>query len=393
MRGTLRVVLILLVVLGLGALLVSCVVGGGLYLWATSDTDASLNPLTAIRLKINLTRHNSELTTPAGNDATYRRFEVAPGDGAGIIAANLFAQGLITNPDLFLDYAQYHGLDSQLEAGTFFLQQTQTLDEIAYALTDASAASIPFRTIAGWRLEELAENVIDTNPLLTFSSGEFMDVVGRGAPVPPDFMARVGMPATLSDGSPPSLEGFLFPGDYKLPPDITPTGLRDTLLERFDASVTGEMHSRAAQVGLSMYEVVTLASIVQREAVVIEEASMIASVYLNRLNRGMRLDADPTVQYAIGFRDGRWWSNLSGEADYYALGMPQPDYMYNTYLKQDGMSRSELLPPGPICSPGLAAINAVLYPASTEYLYFRSCDDQTHIFSTTFAEHAAIQCP
>jgi UPF0755 protein len=145
--------------------------------------------------------------------------------------------------------------------------------------------------------------------------------------------------------------------------------------------------------GYSMYEIVTLASIVQREAVVIEEASMIASVYLNRLERSMRLDADPTVQYAIGRRDGRWWPNLTGETDYYALNEPQPDHAYNTYLDQDGAPRSELLPPGPIASPGLAAINAVLYPAETDYLYFRSCDDQTHMFSTNLADHSAIECP
>ncbi len=393
MRGMLRTVLILLVVVSLGIALVGCVVGVGLYLWAANDTDASLNPITAIRLKINLARHEDELTSPAGTDDSYREFVVASGDTASTIAVNLFTQGLITDPDLFVDYVQYHGLDGQLEAGTFFLRQTQTMEAIAYALTDASAASIAFRTIAGWRLEELAENVIDTNPLLDFDGQAFLDVVGRGAPIPPDFAARVGIPATLSDGNPPSLEGFMFPGDYKLQPNITPVGLRDRLLEAFNANVTDAMHARAAEMGYSMYEIVTLASIVQREASVIDEASMIASVYLNRLERGMRLDADPTVQYAIGRREGRWWPNLYGESDYYALNDPQPEYAYNTYLDQDGATRSELLPPGPICSPGLAAINAVLYPAQTDYLYFRSCDDQTHIFSTNLADHSAIECP
>lgn len=393
MRGALRVFLVMMIVVTMGALLVSCVVGGGLYMWATNDTDADLNPITAIRLKINLTRHESTLTASAGADATYREFEVAQGDSAGNIAINLLTQGLIVDPDLFVDYVQYYGLDSQLEAGTYFLQQTQSLEQIAYALTDASAASIAFRTLAGWRLEEIGEQVIDTNPLLHFSSAEFLDVTGRGATIPPEFMARVGMPAILYDGNPPSLEGFIFPGDYKLQPNVTALDLRDTLLENFNANITDAMVIRAGELGLNMYEVITMASIVQREAVVIEEASMIASVYLNRLNRSQRLDADPTVQYAIGFREGRWWPNLFGESDYYALGDPQPEYAYNTYLKQDGMPRSELLPPGPICSPGLAAINAVLYPANTEYLYFRSCDDQTHIFSTNLADHAAIECP
>ncbi len=397
MRGMLRVVIVLGVVLGLGVLLVGCVVGGGLYLWATSDTDADLNPITAIRLKVRLARYNDTLTTPAGTDESFREFVVSPGDTPDSVATALLMQGLITDPNLFVDYAQYHGLDSHLQAGTYFLRQTQTMEEIAYALTDASAAAIPFRTIAGWRLEELAENVIDTNPLLGFSGADFLAVTGRGAPLTTaytaEFAARVGIPAQLIDGNPPSLEGFMFPGDYRLNPAITPEGLRDRLLEAFDANVTPPMYTRADELGLTMYEVITLASIVQREAVKIEEGSLIASVYLNRLNRNMRLDADPTVQYAIGFRDGRWWPNLTGESDYYALSGPQQDYAYNTYLKQDGALRVELMPPGPVASPGLAAINAVLYPAQTDYLYFRSCDDQTHIFSTNLADHANITCP
>ncbi len=390
MRNATRALLALTLAVVLGTLLVTCVVGGGLYLWARQE---GLNPLTAIRLKIALTRQQDALTTPAGTDPTYREFTIAPGDTAYTVAQNLYAQGLITDPDLFVDYVRYHRLDGQLEAGTYFLRQTQTLEQIAYALIDASSATIPFRTLAGWRLEEIAQNAIDANTLLPFSGADFLAVTGRGAPIPPNFQARMGIPAVLSDGSAPSLEGFMFPGDYKLPPNITAQGLRDTLLEAFDAHITDEMLLRAAQQGLSMYQVVTLASIVQREAVNMDEAPMIASVYLNRLARQMRLDADPTVQYAIGYRDGTWWPPLYGQSDYYALGSSQSAAAYNTYLKQDGMSVAELLPPGPICSPSLAAINAVLYPAETPYLYFRSCDDQTHVFSTTLEEHAAVSCP
>lgn len=388
-----RAIAIMVFVSGLGIFLVACIVAGGLYLWAARDMDADLNPLKAIELKIRLTRYQDVLQSPAGPDDSYRRFEIVPGEGAYAVAVNLLGQGLITDPNLFVDYVRFYGLDSQLEAGTYFLRQTQTLEQIAYALTDASTASIPFRTIAGWRLEEVAEFAVDGNTLLPFSGAEFRALVQRGAPIPDEFRARVGMPVVMSNGQPPSLEGFLFPGDYRLQPDISAEGLRDALLEAFSAEVSDAMAAQAAQQGLTLYEVVTLASIVQREAVVPEEASLIASVYLNRLARNMRLDADPTVQYAIGFRDGRWWPRLSGEADYYARGEPQADYAYNTYLKQDGMPRAQLLPPGPICSPGLAAINAVLNPAQTQYLYFRSCDDQTHIFSLTFAEHASVVCP
>lgn len=392
MRSTFRVLLIMGFVMGLGVLLVACIVGAGLYLWATDDAAEGLNPLTAIELKIRLTRYSDTIESPAGDDETYRKFVVQTGDTPPIIADNLLVAGLITDPNLFVDYTRYHGLDAELQAGTFFLQQTQTLEQIAYALTDASAASIPFRAIAGWRLDELAKTAVTGNLLLNFTGMEFLSLVNRGAAIPPDFAARNGIPPLMTNGEPPSLEGFMMPGDYQLPPNATPTDLRDTLLAAFSTHVTDDMYARAAELGMSMYDVITLASIVQREAVVLEEASLIASVYLNRLDRNMRLDADPTVQYAIGYREGSWWPRLYGPPDYYAEE-PQPDHAYNTYLKREGAPRADLMPPGPICSPGLAAINAVLYPAQTQYLYFRSCNDQTHIFSTNLADHANIECP
>ncbi len=389
-RDLTRAVLAVLLVAVLSFALIACVIGGGLYAWAHQQ---GLDPLTAIRLRVSLAQHNDDLKKSAGTDMHYQEFVVRPGDTAYTIAANLHTAGLITDADLFVDYVRYYRLDSQLEAGTFFLQQTQTIEQIAYALTDASTASIPFQTLGGWRLEEIAETAIDGNPFFDFSGNDFLNVVGRGAVIPADFKARIGIPDVLSDGKPASLEGFMYPGEYKLQPGITADGLRDALLAAFDVHVTPDLYAKATARGLTMYQVVTLASIVQREAVQMDEAPLIASVYLNRLARSMKLDADPTVQYAIGFRDGRWWPRLSGEADYYALGSVQPEYAYNTYLKSDGSPIADLLPPGPIASPGLAAIQAVLDAPATEYLYFRSCNDLTHQFSTTLEQHNSIVCP
>jgi UPF0755 protein len=177
----------------------------------------------------------------------------------------------------------------------------------------------------------------------------------------------------------------MYPATYKLKPGITVFELRDELLNTFDQYVDAQMYQQAANQGFTMYQIVTLASIVEREVVIADEYSRVASVYLNRLKVPMPLDADPTVQYAIGnTRDGRWWPTITQD-DYYGL-QGVPNQSYSTYLN-DG------LPPGPIASPGLAAINAVLNPAQTEYLYFRSCDNQTHIFSTTLADHNNVVCP
>jgi UPF0755 protein len=387
MRNTTRAILAVLLVTVLGLSLIACIVGGGLYVWARQE---GLNPITAIRLKISLTRGEDTLTSPAGIDPQYRKFEVQPGDAAYTIALNLLAGGLITDADLFVDYVRYHRLDSQLEAGTYFLQQTQTMEQIAYALTDASAASIPFRTLAGWRLEEVAQYAVEENTLLDFSGQDFLAVVGPGAAIPPDFKTRVGIPDMLSNGQPPSLEGFMYPDDYRLNPGVTALELRDALLENYDKNVTPDLYQQAAAQNLTMYQVMILASIVQREAAVTEDMGLIASVYLNRLRLPMRLDADPTVQYAIGSsrEAGNWWPSITWD-DYYGL-TGVPNQSYSTYLN-DG------LPPGPIATPSLAAILAVLNAPRTEYYYFRlGCGgDGRHVFFTLAqqADHANFTCP
>jgi len=372
-------------VLVLGIVLVGCVAGAGLFLWARQE---GLNPLKALQLRISLERYEDELARPAGTDPQFRKFEILPGDTASAVASNLLAQSLITNADLFVDYVQYYGLDSRLEAGTYFLKQTQTLEEIAYALTDAAAATIPFLSLEGWRIEQIAD-IIDQNPLLDFSGNDFLAVVGPGAAIPPEFEAHAGIPDVMSNGQPPSLEGFLFPATYQLKPGITPFELRDEMLAAFNRNVTDAMLQQAAAQDLTLYEVVTLASIVERETVVADEAPIIASVYLNRYRLPMRLDADPTVQYAIGnTRDGSWWPQIT-QADYYGL-TGVPNQSYSTYL-------NEGLPPGPIASPGVGSINAVLNPAVTEYFYFRAgCNnDGRHEFFTLEqqADHAAFTCP
>jgi len=385
MTTTSRNLVAVVTVLVLGIVLVGCVAGAGLFLWARQE---GLNPLKAIQLRISLERYEDELARPAGTDPQFRKFEILPGDTASAVASNLLAQSLITNADLFVDYVQYYGLDSRLEAGTYFLKQTQTLEEIAYALTDAAAATIPFLSLEGWRIEQIAD-IIDQNPLLDFSGNDFLAVVGPGAAIPPEIKARAGIPDVMSNGQPPSLEGFLFPATYQLKPGITPFELRDEMLAAFNRNVTDAMLQQAAAQDLTLYEVVTLASIVERETVVADEAPIIASVYLNRYRLPMRLDADPTVQYAIGnTRDGSWWPQIT-QADYYGL-TGVPNQSYSTYL-------NEGLPPGPIASPGVGSINAVLNPAVTEYFYFRAgCNnDGRHEFFTLEqqADHAAFTCP
>lgn len=325
-------------------------------------------------IQFSLSGRQADLNRSVSSDATPIRFTVNSGDTPPLIAQNLVSNNLILDADLFVDYVRLNDLDRQLEAGTYFLNRAQTLTQIAVALTDSRSSQFPFRILEGWRLEEIAE-MIDGNPYFSFSGAEFMTIVGAGATVDPTFAAQVGLPP----GS--SLEGFLYPDTYQLPAEVTPIMLRDILTQAFLEKVGSQIPLDAAAQGLTVFQAVTLASIVQREAVHPDEQPMIASAYRNRLAISMRLEADPTVQYGIGFQNDTWWPRITA-ADY-----TNAVSAYNTYLV-DG------LPPGPIASPGLTAIQAAVYPAQSDFLYFRAdCrGDGYHDFARTFDEHLANGC-
>ncbi|MDO8972110.1 MAG: endolytic transglycosylase MltG, partial [Saprospiraceae bacterium] len=153
---------------------------------------------------------------------------------------------------------------------------------------------------------------------------------------------------------------------------------------QFDQQVSEELRQGFQRQGLDLYQAVTLASIVQREAMVADEQPMIASVFYNRLRKPMKLDSDPTVQYAVGYNTPQktWWTNPLSSKD---LKVDSP---YNTYTRIG-------LPPGPIASPGLSALRAVAYPAQSPYFYFQAKCDKSgmHAFAVTYAEHLNNICP
>jgi UPF0755 protein len=169
----------------------------------------------------------------------------------------------------------------------------------------------------------------------------------------------------------PSLEGYLFPDSYRFTRGMTSEEMLARMVQHLRAKLGPELQLRAQARGLSINELLTLASIVEREAIAPEERPIIAAVFWNRLRRGMPLQADPTVQYAVA-KERRALKRADLQAD----------HPYNTY-------RHAGLPPGPIASPGLSAIEATLDPAPVAYLYFVAMDDRRHHFSTTVQEHNA----
>jgi UPF0755 protein len=309
----------------------------------------------------------AELEQPAGRDDTPLTFIVEPGETAVEIATRLKQEGLISDAELFRRYLQYHGLDADIEAGEFTLSQTMTIPEIAQALQRGQQPEQVVTIQEGLRLEQVAAVVAAQTSI---PQDDFLALVTTGwQEVGFTFDFLVDLPPTTT------LEGFLFPETYRLPEDGTAVDLLRRMLETFDERVTPEMRTAAANHGLNVYELVTLASIVEREVVLDEERPLVAGVYHNRLEADWFLGACPTVQYALGDVDD-WWPSLT-------LDDLELDSPYNTY-------RNLGLPPGPLCSPGLASIQSSAYPADTDYYFFLvDCtkDDGSHLFAVTEEEH------
>jgi len=300
-----------------------------------------------------------DLTTPVDPFGGQIHFRVALGESPASVSSRLREQGLIRSPGAFRSYLIYSGLDIRIQAGDYSLNSAMSPIEIAQALQDATPSNVDFSILAGWRLEEIAASLPTSG--LAISPGDFVAAAQQN-----------------------DAEGFLLPGVYTISRDTDAELLVLTLVTAFNAAITPEIQSGFAKPGLSTREAVILASIVERESVVDAEMPMIASVFLNRLAIGMNLDADPTVQYALGFNQfqGVWWTNPLSSAD---LGV---DSAFNTYLYPG-------LPPGPICNPGVTALRAVAFPAKSPYYYFRAACDGSgqHVFAETFEEHVGNACP
>lgn len=316
-----------------------------------------------------LLSHADLLTTPLNPNGGEQPFTISQGESVSSIALRLQQAGIVSDSQVLLDYLIYTGLDLTIQSGEYLLSPALSIIDTARELQDATPADITFVIIPGWRMEEIAASLP--------TSG--LDIS------PETFLAAVQTPPqVLSFASPATMEGFFLPDAYILPRATTIDQLLDTIARNFALRITDEMRKGFANQGLSIYQAVTLASIVERESVQDEEMTLIASVFINRLNIGMTLGSDPTVQYALGFDSigQTWWKNPLSLAD---LKFDSP---YNTYIYAG-------LPPAPIANPSLDALQAVAFPAASPYYYFRAACDNSgyHTFAVTFEEHLENGCP
>jgi len=322
-----------------------------------------------IEFSTRLLMHGDVLNTPLNPGGVEQSFIVAPGESVVSVADRLEGFGFISNADAFYDYVVYTGIDLTIQAGDFTLSPAQSIIDIAQALQKFSPTDAVLTILPGWRMEEIAASLPTS-----------------GLTIPPDdFLAAANTPPqVLGFISPTTMEGFFYPDTYTLPRETTVEELLDIIARNFVVRLNADMQTAFTNRGLTTLEAVTLASIVEREAIHIEEAPLIASVYLNRLAIGMKLDADPTVQYALGlqFDTNSWWKSPLSLDD---LKVNSP---YNTYLFIG-------LPPTPISNPSLEALMAVAYPQSSPYYFFRAACDGSgyHVFAVTFEEQIANACP
>jgi len=362
--------------------LVSVLAGGSFYLWGKIQEDkeqeqetdwlaeADFSPSSIERMIIGLylRYRQDDIDHPAGDDDAIVPFTIESGETAVTIAARLAEAGFISDAELFRLYIRYHGVDAGLEAGDFDLRRNMTMEEITEALQNARMEEVTVTIPPGWRIEQIAEMLERENVM---PADAFLALARQGT-----FAYAV-----LSDrpqGS--SLEGYLFPETYRLPAQATALDLVERMLKTFEQRFTPEMRQAIHGRGLTIHDAVILASIVEREGVVAEELPSIADVYLNRIEQGMYLQADPTFQYARGYdvASGKWWAPFEVE------DVTRVESPYNTFLNAG-------MPPGPICNPSQAALEAVVNPADTNYLFFYAKGDGTHAFAATYEEHLANQ--
>ena len=280
--------------------------------------------------------------------------EIPPHQGAISIARRLALEDVIRSRLGFLFLTTLRGTASSLKAGEYEIPKDANTVQILRFLEEGRVRLHPVLFPEGGMVRELAraleaEGLTRAEDVLRLSQDQ-------------NFIRTLGVEAA-------SLEGYLFPDTYHFFKGLTVEEMLARMAHRLRMKVTEDLLSRAEALGLTLHQLLTLASIIEREAVVPDEMPVISAVFWNRLKREMPLQADPTVQYALG--KGR--QALTRED-------LQVDSPFNTY-------RVRGLPPGPIASPGKTAILATLNPAKVSYLYFVSMDDRRHFFSTTLEEH------
>ena len=302
-------------------------------------------------------------TTPAAvqQDADAKIYlHVKSGMTSKEIGTELEHHGVLTSPWKFWLIAKMNGYDNQIKTGLYELHPGMEPRDVLQKLVAGETTRVKFTIPEGFRIRDIAKRLGDAGIV---DEQEFLKKAEKYRPY--DYVEK-------HNDTFYACEGFLFPDTYVLRSDYDVDSILKEMSSDFDQRLTPKLRARAKEMDLSIYELVTLASLVEKEARYDEDRPKVAQVFLKRLKIGMPLQSDTTFQY---LRDD--------PKEDLTLADTKVDSPYNTYQNKG-------LPPGPIASPGMAAIEAVLYPASTDYLYFVSDRDGHNHYSTNYADHEAI---
>lgn len=292
-------------------------------------------------------------TNPALENGVDKTIVIKDGMHLREVSRTLEDEGIVKNSTAFVLLAKINGYSRKIKAGEYILNPSMSPLRILEMMTRGEVVTHTVTIPEGYSIEQIAA-VLSSNGLIDREK----------------FLAYA-----MSDGvennyniEGPGLEGYLYPDTYQFARGLNASAIVDGMIKRF-REITAQFEQELAASGMTLHEVVTLASIVEKETGKASERPVIASVFLNRIRKRMRLESDPTVIYGI--------KNFSGNLKKKDLSTRTP---YNTYVIRG-------LPPGPIANPGADSIKAVLYPAKTNYLYFVSKNDGSHYFSSNLREH------
>lgn len=299
------------------------------------------------------------MISPVGGDTEKVYFEIKQGEGASTIAKKLELQGLIRNSKLFVVVAKYLKYDRKLLSGYYEVNRDMSMIDIMKHLNSGKQAMVRLTIPEGKNIYEIGQ-LLEQQGFTT--KEEFLEVCHSK-----EILEKYNIPSE-------SVEGYIFPSTYYIvkgnPTKVLVTYMIDSLFKQFP-----DLEERAKKMGYTVHQVLTMASIVEKEIGPLDDPKLISSVYYNRLKIDKRLEADPTTIYAMTLVKGDYIEKPN--LKYADLRMEHP---YNTY-KNTG------LPPGPICASGAKAIEAALNPADTDYIFFVADGTGKHAFSVTYEEH------
>ena len=289
-------------------------------------------------------------------------FVISENESLHLVAAKLEKLGVIRSADLFIRYLSFKKLDTTIKAGDYHLEPVQNLQQLISHLQKGQDKLVEYTIPEDYRIQQIAKKLAKQGLV---SEERFIELATKkGASFSFAYADQI------KDGN---LEGFLFPNTYLIA-NPTEEKVIEQMLGEFEKEVTKDMLQNISKTKLTLHQIITLASVIEKEAQLASEQAIISSVFYNRLAIDMPLQSCATVEFAL-YQQGIF-------KDSYVLSLEElkTDSPYNTYQNQG-------LPPGPICNPGIGAIKAALNPAKTDYYYFAAKGDGSHAFGRNLDEH------